>query len=1237
MSNTPQSTLEKPLVKDLIREKVLVLDGAMGTMIQEYKFTEEDYRGSRFATYEHPLQGNNDLLTLTQPEAIQTIHEKYLAAGADIIETNTFSCTTIAMADYYMEDLVYELNYEATRIALKAAEKYTLLDPSKPRYVAGSIGPTNRTASLSPDVNNPGYRAVSFEDLRIAYRQQVEALLDAGVDILLVETVFDTLNAKAALYAIDEVKAERNIATPVMVSGTITDASGRTLSGQTAEAFLISIAHSDLLSVGFNCALGAKALLPHLEVLAKKAPFGVSAHPNAGLPNAFGGYDESAAEMAAQIQEYVDLGLVNIVGGCCGTRPSHIEAIAAIAAKASPRKIIQKQLGPMQLSGLEPLILTPDLNFVNVGERTNVAGSKMFLRLIKEELYDQALAVAREQVENGAQIIDINMDDGLIDGEEAMVNFLNLVVAEPDISRVPIMIDSSKWPIIEAGLRVVQGKCVVNSISLKEGEAAFLAQSLKIKNYGAAVIIMAFDEVGQADNYHRRIEIAKRSYDLLVSQIDFPAQDIIFDLNIFPVATGMDEHKLNAIDFIKATKWVRENLPGVSVSGGVSNVSFSFRGNNPVREAMHSVFLYHAVKAGMNMGIVNPAMLEVYSDIPKDLLAHVEDVILNRREDATERLLDFAEGFVGAKKESKVDLSWREEPLQNRITRALVKGLDAYIIEDVEAARNSVSAPIQVIEGHLMTGMNVVGDLFGSGKMFLPQVVKSARVMKKAVAYLLPYIEEAKKLQVDYDATASQSAGKILMATVKGDVHDIGKNIVSVVLACNNYEIIDLGVMVPPDKIIAAAKEHQVDAIGLSGLITPSLDEMVFLAEAMQREGFTMPLLIGGATTSKAHTAVKIAPQYGQTVVHVNDASRAVTVVGDLLQPDTSAAYKTKLKEDYDQFRTQFLNRSKTKEYVSLAVARENALQLDFKNTLPKAPNTMGIQVIEKQDLRALVPFIDWTPFFRSWELHGRFPDILTDAVVGEQASTLFEEAQAMLEKIISEERFTAKAVFGLFPAERSGSDDISIQKDANTSYVFRTLRQQIKKKEGVAHRALSDYIAPPSEGVHDHMGAFCVTAGFGSEEMALTYQAALDDYNSIMVKALADRLAEAFAEYLHLEVRKEHWGYVAQESLDPNALIAEEYKGIRPAPGYPACPDHLEKTTLWELLEVEEKIGVSLTESLAMWPAASVSGYYFAHPEAKYFGVGKITQDQLEDFASRKDIPLATAKKWLAPNLADL
>ncbi len=751
------------------------------------------------------------------------------------------------------------------------------------------------------------------------------------------------------------------------------------------------------------------------------------------------------------------------------------------------------------------------------------------------------------------------------------------------------------------------------------------------------MIIMAFDEVGQADNYERRIEIAKRSYDLLVEQIDFPAQDIIFDLNIFPVATGMDEHTLNAVDFIKATQWVRENLPGVSVSGGVSNVSFSFRGNNPVREAMHSVFLYHAVKAGMNMGIVNPAMLEVYSDIPKDLLEHVEDVILNRRADATERLLDFAEGFVGTKKESKVDLSWREEPLQDRITRALVKGLDTYIIEDVEAARNAVSAPIQVIEGHLMTGMNVVGDLFGSGKMFLPQVVKSARVMKKAVAYLLPFIEEAKKLQVDYDATASQSAGKILMATVKGDVHDIGKNIVSLVLACNNYEIIDLGVMVPPDKIIAAAKEHQVDAIGLSGLITPSLDEMVFLAEAMQREGFTMPLLIGGATTSKAHTAVKIAPQYGQTVVHVNDASRAVTVVGDLLQPDTSASYKAKLKQDYDQFRDQFLNRSKTKEYLSLAEARENALKLNFKKDLPPAPNQLGIQVIEKQYLRDLVPFIDWTPFFRSWELHGRFPDILTDAVVGEQASTLFEEAQAMLEKIISEEKFTAKAVFGLFPAERSNADDISVQKDDNTSYIFRTLRQQIKKKEGVAHRALSDYIAPPSEGVQDHIGAFCVTAGFGSEEMALTYQAALDDYNSIMVKALADRLAEAFAEYLHLEVRQSHWGYAAQESLDPEALIAEEYKGIRPAPGYPACPDHLEKNTLWELLEVEEKIGVSLTESLAMWPAASVSGYYFAHPEAKYFGVGKITQDQLEDFASRKEIPLATAKKWLAPNLADV
>ena len=1226
----------KPSIQNLLKERVLVLDGAMGTMIQEYKFTEADYRGDRFKDWEHPLQGNNDLLTLTQPEAIKTIHEKYLAAGADIIETNTFSCTTIAMEDYQMQDLVYELNYEGARIALEAAAAFTAKDPSKPRYVAGSIGPTNRTASLSPDVNNPGYRAVSFEDLKVAYQQQVAALLDAGTDILLVETVFDTLNAKAALFAIEAEKTARNIAIPIMVSGTITDASGRTLSGQTAEAFLISMAHSDLLSIGFNCALGAKALLPHLEVLAKKAPFGVSAHPNAGLPNAFGGYDESAAEMAAQIQQYIDLGLVNIVGGCCGTRPAHIESIAAIAASAKPRQIIGKTAGPMQLSGLEPLVLTPDLNFVNVGERTNVAGSKMFLRLIKEGDYDAALAVARDQVENGAQIIDINMDDGLIDGTEAMVNFLNLVVAEPDISRVPIMIDSSKWEIIEAGLRVVQGKCVVNSISLKEGEESFLTQATLIKEYGAAVIVMAFDEVGQADNYQRRIEIAKRSYELLVHQVGFPAQDIIFDLNIFPVATGMEEHRRNAVDFIEATRWVRTHLPHTSVSGGVSNVSFSFRGNNPVREAMHSVFLYHAIKAGMNMGIVNPAMLEVYDDIPKDLLEYVEDVILDRKPDATERLLDFAEGFVGTTKESKVDLSWRELPLQDRITRALVKGLDAYIIEDVEEARLAAAAPIQVIEGNLMTGMNVVGDLFGSGKMFLPQVVKSARVMKKAVAYLLPFIEEAKKSQSNYDATASQSAGKILMATVKGDVHDIGKNIVSVVLACNNYEIVDLGVMVPPEKIIAAAKEHGVDAIGLSGLITPSLDEMVYLAEAMEREGLTMPLLIGGATTSKAHTAVKIAPAYSQSVVHVNDASRAVTVVGDLLQKETSEAYKTQLKLDYDAFRTQFLGRAKTKEYLSLSEARANALRLNFDEKNVVAPAQIGIQVIEKQDLNTLVPYIDWTPFFRSWELHGRYPDILTDEVVGAQATELFDDAQKMLAKIIAEEKFTAKAVFGMFPAQREGADDIAVQKDRETTLIFRTLRQQLKKKEGVAHRALSDYIAPASAAIQDHIGAFCVTTGFGTEEMAMTYQAALDDYNSIMVKALADRLAEAFAEYLHQQVRTKHWGYAASETLENEALIAEQYKGIRPAPGYPACPDHLEKISLWELLEVKERIGVTLTDSLAMWPTASVSGYYFAHPDASYFGVGKMTQDQLEDFAQRKNMDLATAKKWLAPNLAD-
>ncbi|MGJ8733482.1 MAG: methionine synthase [Cellulophaga sp.] len=887
----------------------------------------------------------------------------------------------------------------------------------------------------------------------------------------------------------------------------------------------------------------------------------------------------------------------------------------------------------LKLSGLESLIVTENTNFINVGERTNVAGSKKFLRLIKEEKFDEALAIARHQVDGGAQIIDINMDDGLIDGKEAMVKFLNLIIAEPDISRVPIMIDSSKWEIIEAGLQVVQGKCVVNSISLKEGEAEFIHHAKLIKRYGAAVIVMAFDEVGQADNYERRIEIAKRSYDVLVDKVNFAPEDIIFDLNIFPVATGMDEHRRNAIDFIEATAWVKENLPHCSVSGGVSNVSFSFRGNNPVREAMHSVFLYHAIQAGMNMGIVNPTMLEVYDDIPKDLLERVEDVMLDRRDDATERLLDFADTVVGKAKESTVDLSWREEPIQNRITRALVKGIDQYIVEDVEAARQSVDKPIEVIEGHLMTGMNVVGDLFGSGKMFLPQVVKSARVMKKAVAYLLPYIEE-EKLKNPQEG-GSSSAGKILMATVKGDVHDIGKNIVGVVLACNNYEIVDLGVMVPPEKIIQAAKEHNVDVIGLSGLITPSLDEMVFLAKEMERQNFSVPLLIGGATTSKAHTAVKIDPQYKNAVVYVNDASRAVTVVGDLLQKETGEKYKETIKLDYEEFRKQFLKRTKHKEYLPIDAARKNKYKIDWKTSEIIKPNTLGIQVIEEYDLSKLVEFIDWTPFFRSWELHGKFPDILTDEIVGTQATDLFAEAQEMLTKLIDEKLLTAKAIFGLFKANTINDDDIELD-TPNGKHTFRTLRQQLKKYAGKPNFALADFIAPTDAGVDDYMGCFCVSTGFGAEEIAEQYRKDLDDYNSIMVKALADRLAEAFAECLHKDIRTTHWGYASNETLDNEALIKEEYKGIRPAPGYPACPDHLEKPTIWDILKVKETIGVELTDSLAMWPAASVSGYYFANPEARYFGVGKIKEDQVEDFATRKNIELETALKWLAPNIAD-
>ncbi|MEJ2583874.1 MAG: methionine synthase [Robiginitalea sp.] len=1230
-------------IEALLKERILVLDGAMGTMLQRYAFSEEDFRGERFREWQQPLQGNNDLLSLTQPGAIADVHRLYLEAGADIIETNTFSATSVAMADYGMEDLVFEMNRESARIAAEVAAEFNRTTPDKPRFVAGSMGPTNKTASLSPDVNNPGYRAITFEALRNAYREQAEALLEGGVDLLLVETVFDTLNAKAALFAIADAQQDRSQKVPVMVSGTITDASGRTLSGQTAEAFLISISHAPLLSVGFNCALGASQLTPYLQILADRTDLAVSAHPNAGLPNAFGEYDQGPRVMRNQIREYLEKGLVNIVGGCCGTTPDHIREIVELVKEYEPRRLKNQDDGKeeavadsgsgdrhLKLAGLEPLMVTPESNFINVGERTNVAGSRRFLRLVKEGAFEEALEVAREQVEGGAQILDVNMDDGLIDGKEAMVQYLNLVMAEPDIARVPIMIDSSRWEIIEAGLQVVQGKCVVNSISLKEGEETFLWQARQIRGYGAAVIVMAFDEKGQADSYARRIEIAERSYYLLTEKAAFPPEDIIFDLNVFPVGTGMEEHRRNAVDFIEGTRWVREHLPFCSVSGGVSNVSFSFRGNNPVREAMHSAFLYHAIRAGMNMGIVNPTLLEVYDDIPQTLLTYVEDVLLDRREDATERLLEYAETVQGPGKKRQKDEAWRELPLQDRITRALVKGIDQYIEADVEEARKDSQRTIEVIEGPLMQGMNVVGDLFGSGKMFLPQVVKSARVMKKAVAYLTPFIEKENAALSDI-----RPAGKILMATVKGDVHDIGKNIVSVVLGCNNYEIVDLGVMVPPEKVIEAAKREQVDIIGLSGLITPSLDEMVFLAREMERQGFSIPLLIGGATTSKAHTAVKIDPQYSAAVVHVNDASRAVTVVGDLLQEERSEAYKKSVKLDYESFRDKFLSRGRQKSYLTLGEARKNRLQLIWRKEDITIPRQLGVQETGPVDLRKLEPFIDWSPFFRAWDLHGKYPDILEDEVVGEQARSLYRDARKMLRDITRKKQLTARGVFGLFPANAVG-DDIEVKTTDGKSLTFRTLRQQGRKREGISNLALADFIAPASSGLQDYMGCFCVTAGLGTEELAAAYTEKLDDYGSIMVKALADRLAEAFAEYLHREIRVRHWGYAPGEQLDNESLIREAYKGIRPAPGYPACPDHLEKNTIWELLGVEGRIGVRLTESLAMWPTASVSGYYFAHPRARYFGLGKILRDQLEDYAKRKGIPVEEAEKWLAPNLAE-
>lgn len=1214
-------------IKELLKHKILVLDGAMGTMIQRHQLSEEDFRGDRYKDHHMPLKGNNDILSLTQPHIIKEIHAEYFKAGSDIVETNTFSGTTIAQADYGLESDVYDLNFQSAKIAKEVAIEFTQKDPSKPRFVAGSIGPTNRTASLSPDVNRPEFRNTSFDELKEAYYEQVQGLVDGGADILLVETVFDTLNCKAALFAISEHQEQTGKEVPVMVSGTITDASGRTLSGQTAESFLISISHLPLLSVGFNCALGAEELRPYLKSISERTSFFTSAHPNAGLPNAFGEYDQTADQMGGFIEDFIQNGFINIIGGCCGTTPEHIAAISKIAEKYAPRVPAEEDRNP-KYSGLEPLKIFKESNFINVGERTNVTGSAKFKRLIKEGDYEEALTVATQQVEGGAQIIDVNMDEGMLDSEEAMTTFLNLIASEPDISRVPIMIDSSKWSVIEAGLKCVQGKSIVNSISLKEGEEKFIEQAKLIRRYGAAVIVMAFDEKGQADNFERRIEICERAYNILVHQLKFPAEDIIFDPNILTVGTGIEEHNNYAVDFINATKWIKENLPGALVSGGVSNVSFAFRGNNTVREAMNSAFMYHAIKNGLDMGIVNAGMIEVYDDIPKDLLTHVEDVLLNRREDATERLTDFADTIKNSGKVSKATEEWRNTTVQERLSHALVKGIVEHIEADTEEARQQYEKPLQVIEGPLMDGMNVVGDLFGSGKMFLPQVVKSARVMKKAVAYLLPYIEEEKEKSGD----VAKNSGKILMATVKGDVHDIGKNIVSVVLACNNYEVIDLGVMVPAEKILEEAIKHKVDIIGLSGLITPSLDEMVYIAKEMKRQQFEIPLLIGGATTSKAHTAVKISKEYDCPVIHVLDASRSVPVAGNLLTKDTNQKeeYLTKVEGEYEILREQFEKKKAHKQMITLEAARGNKLKLNQEKSNTVQPQFTGRKVLENYPIKELREYIDWTPFFQTWELAGKYPNILKDEVVGEEATQLFKDANTMLDAIIEEGWINARGVLGFWKAQRQEDDIHLLTDEGETFEVLHTLRQQGKKAEGIPNLALADFISSDQE---DYIGAFAVTAGLGIENKLTEFEKDHDDYNGIMLKALADRLAEAFAERLHERVRKEFWGYQKDEALTNEDLIKEKYQGIRPAAGYPACPDHTEKETIFNLLDAQSQ-GISLTESYAMLPTASVSGLYFSSPQSKYFGLGKIEKDQVEDYAKRKNMKIEEIERWLGPNL---
>lgn len=1218
----------KSLLNGILAERIMVMDGAMGTMIQRHKLTESDFRGTMFIDHPVPLQGNNDLLNITQPSIIKGIYHSYLAAGADIIETNTFSGTTIAQADYQLESQVMAINIEGAKLARAAADEWNMKEPSKPRFVAGAIGPTNRTASLSPDVNRPGYRSVSFDELYNAYYVQAEGLYKGGVDIFLIETVFDTLNCKAAIKAVNDLLVKEQAERPIMVSGTITDASGRTLSGQTVEAFYYSIAHGNIFSVGLNCALGAKQMKPFLADLAHIAPIYISCYPNAGLPNHFGEYDESPEDMHHQLEDFAREGLINIVGGCCGTTPDHISHIAHISQDFTPRQLPAKTTYTT-LSGLEPLVIRPTTNFVNIGERTNVTGSKKFAKLILEDKYEDAVAVALQQVEGGAQIIDINMDEGLLDAEHAMEKFLHLIASEPDIARVPFMIDSSKWSVIETGLKCLQGKGIVNSISLKEGEAKFLEQARTIKSYGAAMVVMAFDEEGQADTTDRKVNICKRAYKLLVEEAQVDPSDIIFDPNIFAVATGIEEHNDYAKSFFDATLLIKEAMPLVKISGGVSNVSFSFRGNDIVREAMHSVFLYYAIQKGMDMGIVNPGMLQVYEDIPKDLLQGIMDVFFNTHSGATENLLELAEKYRGKSQAKTLDISWRDNTVAERLKYALIHGIVEFIDEDTEEALALLKRPLYVIEGPLMDGMNVVGDLFGSGKMFLPQVVKSARVMKKSVAWLTPYLEAEKA------GGQKMNAGKVLMATVKGDVHDIGKNIVGVVLACNNYEVIDLGVMVPANKIIDTAIAEQVDIIGLSGLITPSLDEMVQVAEEMQKRGMQIPLLIGGATTSRLHTALRIAPKYHYPVVHVIDASKGVGVVSKLLSDDLRNDFLMELEADYKKLVDRQLSKNDHKEFLSYAKACENKFQINWALTTIAKPNRMGIHQYDHISLSELIPFIDWTPFFQAWQLVGKFPSILDDKIVGKEAKKLYDDAQLMLKNILAHEMIKAKAVIGIFPANSDVDDIIIYDQDARQSIgILSCLRQQNKKAAGQPNYSLADFIAPIHSDKTDYIGGFAVTAGIGIEEWVQKYEAEQDDYSAIMLKALADRFAEALAEMMHKKLRVELWGYQPQEALDNQDLIEERYKGIRPAPGYPACPDHTQKKLLFELLAVEKNAGIMLTESMAMYPAASVSGWYFASEHAKYFGINRIQEDQLVDYSKRTGMAIEEAKKWLSPLL---